>query len=92
MNMATGLKMMVITVLAITFQVVFVALAIAGDVIFSKLVSSVASTGIPLTFMNYDTFQQVAPFYYFLILATDLAIMYRLYEEAVSDVNSYPGL
>ena len=90
--MATGLKMAVITILAITFQVLFVALAIVGDVVFGKLVSSISSSGIPLTMFNLDSFQTVAPFYYFLILVTDLAILYRLYEEAISDVNSYPGL
>jgi len=90
--MATGLKMAVISILAITFQVVFVALAICGDVVFGKLLSSISKSGIAMTFLRLDSFQMVAPFYYFLILVVDLAILYRLYEEAISDVNSYPGL
>jgi hypothetical protein len=89
--MASGLKMMILGLTWVTLAIVLILFAIAGDIVF-KLSIYAQNVGIPLTVLDYSDIQGVFPFYYALILIVEVLITYRLYEEAVSDVNSYPGL
>jgi TRAP-type C4-dicarboxylate transport system permease small subunit len=89
--MASGLKMMILGIIWVAIFVTLILFAIAGDVVF-KMVTFFQNIGIPMTVLNYDLVQGIFPFFYVLILVVEILVTYRLYEEAVSDVNSYPGL
>ena len=89
--MASGLKMMYLGIVWVSVFMVLMLFTFAGNIVFS-LLATLQNLGIPSSVIPWSTVQGIFPLFYILILIVEILVTYRLYEEAVSDVNSYPGL
>jgi hypothetical protein len=88
--MASGLKMMVMAVLWLTNFVILTVWTIIGGVVFRSLayVQTLVSTSPQV---DYASFQYIFPAFFFFLLATLIAITYKIYQLLASDNDYYPG-
>lgn len=88
--MASGLKMLTLGVLWLANLLVLIMFVIAGGSVFKILVY--LQSVVPINSgLNYDSVQPVFGAFFFFLLATLIAISYKIYQMLASDVEYYPG-
>lgn len=87
--MASGLKMLTLGTLWLANFVVLIMFVIAGGSVFKVL--TYLQGVVPMTAINYDSVQPIFGAFFFFLLATLIAISYKIYQMLASDVEYYPG-
>jgi hypothetical protein len=87
--MASGLKMLTLGVLWLANLLVLTLFTITGGVTFKTL--TYLQSVVPITTQfNYDIIQPVFPAFFFFLLATLIAVSYKIYQMLASDNDYYP--
>lgn len=87
--MASGYKMAVLGILWVINLLIIIIMAIAGGLIFKTLYYLAGM--VPGTAISYDIVQYIFPAFFFFLLATLIAISYKIYQEAFAETVYVQG-